>query len=167
MSRKTQFRFLLPIVETLMAALVGGIGLWQRHHILSQRFVGDQTLWESTARFHVWPLPYRFAVITNIPAFFAASIVQWPMGWLVPELPEIFSFVLFVLFVPMLWFLVGSRFDRLPAASKRPWAILLSFTMLATAAMFTPGYVEYVLSGCVLWLVFGVVIGRIKPQACN
>ena len=55
MSREIRFRTLLPIAETVLAALFGGVGLWQRKQILSQPFLGDQILWESTARYHGWP----------------------------------------------------------------------------------------------------------------
>ena len=163
MRGNTKFRFLLPVSETVTAIVVGGFGLWQRHHILSQPFVGDQTLWESTARFHVWPLPYRFAVISNIPAFLTAAIVEWPIGRLWPQLPEVCGFVLFVLFVPVLWYLLGSLLDKMQR--DKCWAVLLSFTALAIAAMFTPGHASYILSGCLLWLAFGVVIGRMKGSA--
>jgi hypothetical protein len=162
MSRKTQFRILLPVIETFAAILVGGVGLWQRHQILNQRLFGDQTLWESTARYHVWPLPYRFAVISNIPAFLAAAILQWPVGELWPQLSEVSGSVLFVLFVPVIWYLLGSRLDSISKANERCWAILLLFTALAVAAMFTPGYVGYFSSGCILWIAFGAVVGGLK-----
>jgi hypothetical protein len=165
MSRNLRFRVLLPVLATATVILVGGIGLWQRHRILNQRLFGDQTLWESTARFHVWPLPYRFAVITNIPAFLTAGVIEWPIGSRWPQFPEIFGFVLFVLFVPVTWYVIGSHLDKNPAANKRIWTILLSFTTLAISAMSTPGYVGYVFSGCVLWLAFAVAIWRVKSVA--
>lgn len=65
-TRQTQYRVLLPVIQTIAAVLFGGVGLWQRHAILNQRFIGDQTMWDTTARFHVWPLPYRFAVIREM-----------------------------------------------------------------------------------------------------
>ena len=44
MSREIRFRTRLPIAETVLAALFGGVGLWQRKQILSQPFLGDQIL---------------------------------------------------------------------------------------------------------------------------
>ena len=40
MSREIRFRTLLPIAETVVAALFGGVGLWQRKQILSQPYLG-------------------------------------------------------------------------------------------------------------------------------
>jgi hypothetical protein len=106
-NRPLRFRVLLPVVETTLATLAGGIGLWQRHQILNQRFLGDHTLWESTARFHVWPLPLRFAVVSNVPSFLASALVRWPLKTLWPQMPETLGFLPLILFVPLLWYLVG------------------------------------------------------------
>jgi hypothetical protein len=75
MARELQFRVILPVAECGFAGLFGGIGLWQRFAILSRPLFEGQTLWNSTARFHVWPWPYKFAVVSNMPAFFAGSML--------------------------------------------------------------------------------------------
>ena len=88
MRKGIRFHILLPAAETVLAGLFGGIGLWQRNQILGRPFLGDQTLRESTARFHVWPWPYKFAAISNMPAFLAGGLVSLPINALWPELPE-------------------------------------------------------------------------------
>jgi hypothetical protein len=71
MTQRIQFRKVLPIFQTALAAILGGWGLWLRNSILNLSFFGDDTLWNSTARFHVWPWPFKFAVVLNMPAFLA------------------------------------------------------------------------------------------------
>jgi hypothetical protein len=162
MWRHPPYRFLLPIVQTVAAIGFGGVGLWQRHVILSQQFWGDQTLWESTARFHVWPLPFRFAVVSNFPAFVAAGLLEWPLSTILPGMPEAVGFSLFVGCVPILWYCLGKGLDTTPKG--RSWKILLSFATLSTAGIFTPGYTGYIFSGCLLWIGFAVWVSRAMPS---
>ena len=75
MARALRFRIVLPIAECGFAALFGAVGLWQRSAILSRPLFEGQTLWDSMARFHVWPWPYKFAVVSNMPAFMAGSLL--------------------------------------------------------------------------------------------
>jgi hypothetical protein len=42
----------------------------------SRPLFGVQTLWNSTARFHVSPRPYKSAVVSNIPAFMAGALLR-------------------------------------------------------------------------------------------
>jgi hypothetical protein len=165
METSIQFRFRLPVLQFVAATFFGGIGLWQRHQILNQRFIGEQTLWETTAKYHVWPLPYRFAVIPNIPAMLAAGVIEWPIGTIWPNMPEPFGFVLFLLLVPILWFFVGLQLDRDPSAYRRSSWLLIWFAVFCAIAMFTPGYVGYVISGSVLWLAFVVLVVRIGAKS--
>src|SRR5215468_4420087 len=67
------FRQLLPVVLTPTSAVFGGIGLLQRSAILSKPVWGG-TLWHTTARFHIWPWPYKFAAMLNLPAFLAGLL---------------------------------------------------------------------------------------------
>jgi hypothetical protein len=67
-TRQTQFRRVLPALQTAVAVSFGGWGLWLRNSALSQPFF-NSTLWNSTAAYHVWPWPFRFAAILNVPAF--------------------------------------------------------------------------------------------------
>lgn len=161
MTRQTRYRVLLPVIQTIAALLFGGAGLWQRHAILNQRFIGDQTMWETTARFHVWPLPYRFAVVSNIPAFLAAGILEWPLTAVWPRMPEVVVFLLFVSCVPVLWYILGKRFDRTPSETNTYGKLFLAFAVLSIAAIFTPGYVGYVYSGILLWVAFAAIAARV------
>jgi hypothetical protein len=78
LARDRRFRLLLPITQCGLAAIFGGFGLWQRYAILNRPvFFEGQTLWNSTARFHVWPWPYKFAAIANIPAFLLGVLLSW------------------------------------------------------------------------------------------
>src|SRR5215469_8774463 len=67
MTSRVRFRQILPASQVPLAALFGGWGLWQRNQILSHDYLFGIG-WNSTARFHVWPWPYKFAAVTNFPA---------------------------------------------------------------------------------------------------
>src|SRR6267143_1475879 len=83
-----QFRRILPLSQTVLALFFGSWGLWIRNSILSQPFFGNSTLWNSTARFHVWPWPYEFAVVLNMPAFLIGILLSWPLDAIRPGLSE-------------------------------------------------------------------------------
>jgi len=169
-----RFSVLLPIAETVLAALFGGVGLWQRNRILSQPFLGDQTLWESTARFHVWPWPYKFAAISNMPAFLAGGLVSLPIGALWPGLPEAIELALSLVFVAMLWYWVGHRLDRrwsgvgvesVLAGTKTAWILLSVFTAVCLTGAFLPiGYVGYVPYGATVWIAMTAIIHRMRER---
>jgi len=170
MRKGIRFRMLLPAAETVLAGLFGGIGLWQRNQILDRPFLGGQTLWESTARFHVWPWPYKFAAISNMPAFIARGLVSLPINALWPKLPEALEFALSLVFVAMLWYWVGHRLDRtwsgasaesVLADAKTSWVLLFVFTAVClTGASLPLGYVGYVPYGAVVWIATAAAIHR-------
>lgn len=148
------FRLLLPILQTLLGAAFGGVGLWQRHQILNQRLWGNETLWHSTAAFHVWPWPYKFALITNVPAFLFAALVDWPLQSVWPNLPDAIGWMLCLCFIALVWYHVGSRFDAAKSFRQRQWTVLLAFMVLAATGVLTPGYIGFVLFAVALWMVF-------------
>jgi hypothetical protein len=77
MTAVVKFRRLLPVVQCGLAALFGGWGLWERSAILNRVFTADgQTRWDTTAQFHVWPWPFKFAVVTNTPAFLCWALAS-------------------------------------------------------------------------------------------
>ena len=162
MTGQSRYRILLPVIQSIAVLLFGGAGLLQRHTILNHRFIGEQTMWDTTARFHVWPLPYRFAVITNIPAFLAAGILERPLAAVWPRMPEVVGFLLFVSCVPVIWHILGRRIDSRPSEGNRYRNIFLLFAVLSVMAVFTPGYVGYFYSGIVLWIAFVVVALRVR-----
>jgi len=178
MRKGVQFRMLLPVAESVLAGLFGGIGLWQRNQILFRHMFGDQPLWESTARFHVWPWSYKFAAISNMPAFLAGSLVSLPINALWakllnparPELPEAFELVVSLVFVAMLWSWIGHRVDRklrnvgadrVVDGTKTAWVSLSVFTAVCLTGAFLPlGHVGYVLYGAVVWLATAATIHK-------
>ena len=164
-----QFRVLLPIVQCPIAALFGGVGLWQRSAILNRPIFGDQTLWDSTARFHVWPWPFKFAVVLNAPAFLCWGLVGWPIGDRWPKAPEVAMAAPTLLFVALLWWAVGRWIDRHWTASNRViWGSLLGFTLICAAGASVPSTTFYLEWGVLVWIVVGCRMAfgmRHRPQA--
>src|ERR1051326_6564609 len=121
MPGKTQFRLLLPIAETVAAAAFGSIGLWQRHSVLNRPgWVDGQTMWDTTARFHVWPWPFKFAIASNTPAFLISGIVTLPLK----QVSEWTELTLLMLLVPFLWYCVGRLLDSAGKPTKA-WFFVL------------------------------------------
>ena len=172
MSLGIQFRKTLPISQTAIAMFFGGWGLWLRNSILSRPFWGNSTLWDSTARFHVWPWPFKFAAVLNMPAFLAGSLLSWLLDALQPGLPESVSILPVLLCVPLLWYWVGSRLDRRGNAERHSnapkgrWILLLVFTSICAAASSIPesvgGYVSYVPAGMAIWLIAAIGMAAFK-----
>ena len=170
MARDRRFRLLLPITQCGLAAIFGGFGLWQRYAILNRPvFFEGQTLWNSTARFHVWPWPYKFAAIANIPAFLLGVLLSWPLELTWPSVPEYVANIPALLFVPLLWYWVGSRLDRRwGVADRAPWIGLFFFMLISLAGAFLPiGYTGYLPYGLAIWLVTAVVIRLVSKPAPN
>jgi hypothetical protein len=160
MPQKLRFRRILPVAQFGLAALFGGLGLWQRFAILSRPFGEGQTVGDTTAQFHIWPWPFRFAVITNMPAFLAWALLGWPIGERWPTIPEAAMFAPMLLFVAMLWYWVGSRLDRRwYLVDKTPWIALLAFTVVSLAGAFLRiGYTDYLPYGFVLWAIAALAL---------
>jgi hypothetical protein len=169
MARENRFRMILPVAQSGLAVLFGGFGLWKRSAILSRPFFEGQTLWNSTARFHVWPWPYKFAVVLNVPAVLMGLLLAWPIGTAWPEVSvsEYLAYMPSLLFVPILWYWVGSRLDRRwSSGDKTPWIALLIFTLVCLVGAFIPiGYVGHLPYGLAVWLVTAVVIRYISKAA--
>ena len=163
-----RFRLLLPIVQCPLAALFGGVGLWQRSAILN-RPLFDGRLWDSTARFHVWPWPFKFAVVSNAPAFLGWALIGWPIGERWPKAPEAAMAAPTLLFVALLWWAVGRWIDRHWTESTRViWGSLLGFTLICAAGASVPSTTFYIEWGVLVWILVGcrMVFGmRNRPQA--
>jgi hypothetical protein len=161
-----QFRRVLPVSQTVLATVFGGWGLWIRDSILSQPLFGNSTLRNSTAQFHVWPWPFKFAVVLNMPAFLMGLLLSWPLSAFRPGLPESISVLPVLLLVPLLWYSIGSWLDRTQGADqnrgsrKKHWILLLVFTLVCAAASSIPervgGYVSYLPLGVLIWAVVGL-----------
>ena len=165
MQQKNQFRTMLSLTQCSLAALFGGIGLWQRSAILSRPgFFESTTMWDTTARFHVWPWPYKFAVVTNVPAFLAGSLLSGPVETAWPSIPESMENLPSLLLVPLLWYWVGSRLERRwEIRDKTPWIALLVFTVVCLiGALIRTGYTSFLPYGVTGWLIAVLVLGRIR-----
>jgi hypothetical protein len=177
MARGLQLHKVLPLVQTAIAVSFGGWGLWLRNFALSSPFF-DSTLWNSTARFHVWPWPYKFAVIQNIPAFLLGLLTSLAIDALKPGLPEWVQELPSLLLVYALWYLIGSWLERTQAlrdegGSKStywPWVLLCFFTTISLLGALSSGrhfgsYTSFIPFGVVLWIVLGiamVIFGRYR-----
>ena len=162
------FRVLLPLVQCFLAALCGGAGLWQRSAILSRRFFGEQTLWDSTARFHVWPWPFKFAVIENLPAFHASALFSWPIGAWKPDMSEGVQLAPSLLFVLVFWYWIGSQLDRRrKGRTKAAWCALVIFTVVCLIGALVPigstGYLPYAF---LVWLIGAISFRRLTKSPC-
>ena len=165
MFQRAQFRRILPIAETFLSLLFGGWGLWIRNSVLSQHFL-NSNLWNTTAAFHVWPWPFKFAVVQNMPAFVIGLLVSWPVDAFRPGLPEWVYMLPALLFVPLLWYLIGTWLDHRRSADNsrypvsRHWILLAVFTAICAAASSIPesigGYVSYLPMGILVWVSFGI-----------
>lgn len=167
MTRKIRLRTLLPVAQCGLAVLFGGVGLWQRHETLNQPWFGNQTLWDTTARLHVWPWPYKFAAILNMPAFIGGMLLSSLLGVFASKLPEIVQSAQALVFVPPLWYWVGSRLDRRlgemdgSPSSKSAWAFLLVLILICLVGAFLPlAYVGYLPYGIAVWIAASLKRGR-------
>lgn len=165
MVHETHFRRVLPALQTALAISFGGWGLWQRNAILNRPFWGS-TGWHSTAVFHVWPWPLKFATILNLPALIVAAILSWPIGRFGPAVPKWLSYVPVLLVIPFFWYWFGSLLDkRVNSGNFRNserwwWAAALLFTVVSAAASLVSTYVgsysSHVVFGAAIWLVVAI-----------
>jgi len=172
MVRETQFRRVLPALQTALAISFGGWGLWLRNAILSRPFWGS-TGWNSTAVFHVWPWPLKFTTILNLPALIAGAVLSWSFGHF-RAVPEWLSYVPVLLIVPFLWYWLGSLVDkRVNSGNTRNserwgWTAVLLFIFGCAAASwistYVGGYTSHVVFGGAIWLA--VAIG-LKASAAS
>jgi hypothetical protein len=164
MRHRNQFRMTLPVSQTVLAAFLGGWGLWLRNSILSRPFWGDSTLWNSTARYHIWPWPFKFAAVLNMPAFAAGALLSLPLDALRPGLPEWCSALTVLPFVALLWYRIGVLLDGWRSDSQNKtmgrWITVLVFTVICAAASSIPekvgGYTSYIVMGIVVWTITAI-----------
>lgn len=161
MIHETKLRRILPILQTVIAMTFGGWGFWIRNSILSGAFLGDSIGWDSTLRFHVWPWPFKFAVVQNIPAFLIGLLLSWPIDSFKPRLPEWVSLLPSLLLVPALWYLIGAWLDRKQvlgrASGKTVVIIFFAFTAVSLIVAASSGwifgsYTTFIPLGIVYWI---------------
>src|SRR5208282_1133152 len=143
MTQRSHFRRILPISQAAISLFFGGWGLWVRNSILSRPFFGS-TFWDSSARFHVWPWPFKFATLLNTPAFLMGLLLSLPLDAIRPGLPEWVSLLPTLPFVVLLWYWIGLWLDRRRRtnggrdATKGEWIVLLLFTIICAAVSSIP-----------------------------
>jgi len=166
MTLTSQFRRILPVSQITLAILFGGWGLWQRNQILSHDYLFGIG-WNTTARFHVWPWPFKFAVILNLPAFIAGLFLSWPISAAKPDLPETVQFAPSLLFVDVLWYWIGLRLDQHWGVRQRaPWALAAVFIAVClTGALVPMGYTGFLIPyGALVWLIATFAFRRVMKR---
>jgi hypothetical protein len=157
-------------VQAAIAAVFGGWGLWLREATLSREIFGS-TLRTSTAVFHIWPWPFRFAAILDMPAFLAGGLLSWPLELIAPGLPEWVSALPMLPLVALLWYWIGAWADRTLAFGNtghahRLWFVLVIFILLCAVAALTSesfgSYTSWFVVGFGIWLFLGIGIGAIR-----
>ena len=103
---------------------------------------------------------------TRIP-FGCTPVMVLELTW--PSVPEYVANIPALLFVPLLWYWVGSRLDRRwGVADRAPWIGLFFFMLISLAGAFLPiGYTGYLPYGLAIWLVTAVVIRLVSKPAPN
>lgn len=153
-----RFRAILPALQVMLGALFGGWGLWQRNQILSHDYLFGIG-WNSTARFHVWPWPFKFAAVSNFPALLAGLLLTIPIS---VERSEAIQVAPALLFVVVLWRWVGTRLDRRWTVTEwTPWIAILLFMIISLFGALLPmGYTGYLPYGFVLWAAACISLPR-------
>jgi len=161
-----RFRTILPALQVMLAAIFGGWGLWQRNQILSHDYLFGIG-WNSTARFHVWPWPYKFAAVSNLPALFAGLLLTVPISAVRSTLSEAIQLAPTLLLVAFLWRWVGNRLDRRWTVTDwTPWIAILLFMIASLSGALLPiGYTGYLPYGFVLWGAAWLSLSR-STHAC-
>ena len=145
------FRWGLAVAQLLLAAVSGGIGLWQRHEILKQPFF-DGTLGDSTAAYHIWPWPFKFAIVVNLPALIGSVPVSGGIGLLWNGWNEVADMTLALLFVPVVWYWVGGRMESW-SWRRRGIFVAVFFGGSFGVAVAPLGYIGFLPVGLMGWVV--------------
>jgi hypothetical protein len=75
MAPSARFRYTVPVVQCCLAGMLGVFGLRERAAILSRPFLKGVTVGETTASFHIWRWPFKFAVTMNVPGFVCGGLI--------------------------------------------------------------------------------------------
>lgn len=159
MPGRFRFRCLLTGVGTAVSVVFGAVGLWERNHILSQPFLNGSTLWESTARFHVWPWSFKLAAIWDMPALIGCTILMLPIRLVWTTLPGVADLVPTGVLTMLLWYCVASRLERYSLTTRS--VSLVSFGGLSlTGALIPIGYTGWLPFGLLMWCIAAVLLRR-------
>jgi hypothetical protein len=157
-----RFRTWLPLSQCLLGGLFGLLGAWQRVSVLGQSEFG-QSLWNTTARFHVWPWPYKLALSINLPSFLMGTLVASPFVML-PELAEYLVMALAALLGIPIWRAIGSRIDhgieRKDILKHTALVACIAFDVVCLIGAFAVRYAVGL--GPVAWFVGMVAFRRVR-----
>jgi len=98
-----------------------------------------------------------------MPAFLVGLTLSWSLDHLRPGLPEWVSSLPVLIFIPLLWYWVGSCSDKRISSEQNiggkraRWILLLLFLLVCPAAasiseMFG-GHTDFVESGILIWMI--------------
>lgn len=172
MAQVKQFRLLLPALQVALAISFGGWGEWLRVSLLNKPFWGSSTWWDTTARFHVWPWPLKFAIVMNLPVLVGGALISVPLdAFHLPAAPEWLSYVMMLPFVALFWYWIGIRLDRARPgerngeSAKRRWPGIFLFMATCALISYLPDritlYTDFVPFGVLLWLFATLVALRL------
>jgi hypothetical protein len=164
MATTIRFRALLPFAHALVGGILGTLGAWQRVSALNRKGFGGETLWHSTARFHFWPWPYKFALSVNLPAFLGTALLSSALGN-PTQIGDYAAMLLSALFAIPIWYWIGSRFDDSIRSGRNCLrsllGIWLSFIFLCLmGALALPGLFGLSL---IAWTTGVVVLLKCRP----
>ena len=164
MLAKVRFRLWVAAIGAAITEGFGSVGVWQRSHVLSQPFLMGQTLWDTTARFHVWPWPFKVAAIWAFPAFFGGAIVMVPVNFLLRSLPEAWELLPTGVSALLLWYWAASKLEWYSPTARWAWLGTL-FALSLTGAILPLGYTGWLSFGALVWCVAALLLRRVGPHA--
>lgn len=151
MPGRFRFRYLLTAAGTSVSIAFGAVGFWERNHIVSRPFL-NSNLWESTARLHVWPWPFKLAGICDMPAFIGGTLLMLPIRLVCTTLPEFADLVPAGVLTVILWYCVACRLERYSLATRS--LLLICFGLLSlTGALVPIGHTGWLPFGFLMWCI--------------
>jgi hypothetical protein len=95
-----------------------------------------------------------------MPAVMAGGITSLPLAVIWTGMSEYLANLPVLLFVPLLWYWVGSRLDRRWSVSdKTPWIGLSIFTLSALGGALLPiGYTGFLPYGFAVWVITALTL---------
>lgn len=98
-------------MQLVLAGVSGGVGRWQQVQIRNEPFLNGASNWDTTARFHVWPWPYKFAAVANTPALLGSLPFSSGIAMLIGGASEFAEMIPSLLLVPVLGYWIGGKLE--------------------------------------------------------
>jgi len=161
MAQEVYFRKILPVAQTVVAAIFGGWGFWVRNEAITNGLG-----WKSTMVFHVWPWPLRFAAILNMPALLLGLTLLELTHELGLGVRDWVAYFVLILFVALTWFWVGRWLDKVSESEsnkkqrRSAWIAVGAFTV-SCAALATINGSSFTGLGILIWLAAGIAVSGV------